>query len=61
MPFSQSYIPFSCETSKQAIFIAEGLDQIHGCFYTLTVLFALLGHSSPFKQNNVNGVNEPKW
>jgi isoleucyl-tRNA synthetase len=56
MPFSQFHIPFSGREWAQADFIAEGLDQTRGWFYTLTVLSTLLGHKSPFKNLIVNGL-----
>ena len=56
MPFSQNHIPFSGKEWKQSDFIAEGLDQTRGWFYTLTILSTLLGHPSPFKHVIVNGL-----
>ncbi|KAH0789139.1 isoleucine--tRNA ligase, cytoplasmic [Histomonas meleagridis] len=56
MPFSQNHIPFSGKKFIQADFIAEGLDQTRGWFYTLTVLSTLLGYTSPFKHVIVNGL-----
>ena len=56
MPFSQNHIPFSGKEWKQADFIAEGLDQTRGWFYTLTILSTLLGHKSPFQHLIVNGL-----
>jgi isoleucyl-tRNA synthetase len=56
MPFAQFHIPFSGRPWVQADFIAEGLDQTRGWFYTLTILSTLLGHPSPFKNLIVNGL-----
>lgn len=56
MPFSQNHIPFSGLEWRQADFIAEGLDQTRGWFYTLTILSTLLGHPSPFKNLICNGL-----
>lgn len=56
MPFSQNHIPFSGKEWMQADFIAEGLDQTRGWFYTLTILSTFLGHPSPFKHCIVNGL-----
>ncbi|OHS95009.1 isoleucyl-tRNA synthetase family protein [Tritrichomonas foetus] len=56
MPFSQNHIPFSGKEFVQADFIAEGLDQTRGWFYTLTILSTLLDHTSPFKHLIVNGL-----
>lgn len=56
MPFSQNHIPFSGKEWAQADFIAEGLDQTRGWFYTLTILSTFLGHKSPFKNLICNGL-----
>lgn len=56
MPFAQFHIPFSGKQWRQGDFIAEGLDQTRGWFYTLTVLSSLLGHVSPMKNVIVNGL-----
>jgi isoleucyl-tRNA synthetase len=56
MPFAQFHIPFSGRDWVQSDFVAEGLDQTRGWFYTLTVLSTLLGHPSPFKNLIVNGL-----
>ena len=56
MPFSQFHIPFSGKQWRQADFIAEGLDQTRGWFYTLVILSTFLGHEAPFKNLIVNGM-----
>ena len=56
MPFSQFHIPFSGKEWRQADFIAEGLDQTRGWFYTLVILSTFLGHEAPFKNLIVNGM-----
>jgi isoleucyl-tRNA synthetase len=56
MPFSQNHIPFSGKEWRQGDFIAEGLDQTRGWFYTMTILSSLLGHPSPYKHLIVNGL-----
>jgi len=56
MPFAQDHIPFSGKEWQQADFIAEGLDQTRGWFYTLTILSTLTGHVCPFKNVIVNGL-----
>ncbi|KAK8882659.1 hypothetical protein M9Y10_045301 [Tritrichomonas musculus] len=56
MPFALNHLPFSGKKWQQADFIAEGLDQTRGWFYTLTILSAFLGHPSPFKNVIVNGL-----
>lgn len=60
MPYAQEHYPFE---NKDAIdkrfpadFIAEGLDQTRGWFYTLTVLAAALFNKPAFKNVIVNGI-----
>ncbi|KAL2143145.1 hypothetical protein VTI28DRAFT_292 [Corynascus sepedonium] len=61
MPYASNHSPF--ENSERfyeglfpADFIAEGLDQTRGWFYTLTVLGNKLFDTSPFKNVIVNGI-----
>ena len=61
MPYASIHYPF--ENSDQfhnglfpADFIAEGLDQTRGWFYTLMVLGTKLFHTPPFKNVIVNGI-----
>ena len=61
MPYASIHYPF--QNSEQfhnglfpADFIAEGLDQTRGWFYTLTVLGNKLFKTSPFKNVIVNGI-----
>lgn len=61
MPYASSHYPF--ENSEKfhgglfpADFIAEGLDQTRGWFYTLTVLGNKLFNTSPFRNVIVNGI-----
>ena len=60
MPYAQAHYPF--ENRKQfdenfpADFIAEGVDQTRGWFYTLLVLSTLLFNKPPFKNLIVNGL-----
>jgi isoleucyl-tRNA synthetase len=60
MPYAQLHYPFeNQEIFKQgfpAEFIAEGLDQTRGWFYTLTVLSAALFDKPAFKNVIVNGM-----
>jgi isoleucyl-tRNA synthetase len=60
MPYAQLHYPFENEAVfKQgfpAEFIAEGLDQTRGWFYTLTVLSAALFDKPAFKNVIVNGM-----
>ncbi len=60
MPFASKHYPFSNQDkfSSQfpADFIAEGLDQTRGWFYTLTVLGNELFQTSPFRNCIVNGI-----
>ena len=60
MPYAQLHYPFeNKEVFKEgfpAEFIAEGLDQTRGWFYTLTVLSAALFNKPAFKNVIVNGL-----
>ena len=60
MPYAQHHYPFenkdSFDNNFPAEFIAEGLDQTRGWFYTLTVLGTALFGRSPFKNVVVNGM-----
>ena len=59
MPYAQSHYPFKnrekFEKSFPADFIAEGIDQTRGWFYTLTVLGSALFNKESFKNVIVNG------
>lgn len=60
MPYAQQHYPFEnkahFEANFPADFIAEGLDQTRGWFYTLVVLAAALFDEPPFKNVIVNGL-----
>lgn len=60
MPYAQNHYPFEhregFEQSFPADFIAEGIDQTRGWFYTLTVLSAALFNKPAFKNIIVNGI-----
>ncbi len=60
MPYAQHHFPFEnqqmFENGFPADFIAEGLDQTRGWFYTLTVLSAALYDQPAFKNVIVNGI-----
>lgn len=60
MPYSSSHYPFEnkeyFEKSFPGDFIAEGVDQTRGWFYTLVVLGTLLFGRLPFKNCVVNGI-----
>ena len=62
MPYGQHHYPFSCDEgtfAKQnfpAQFIAEGLDQTRGWFYSLIVLGTALFGKSPYENVIVNGL-----
>ncbi len=60
MPYGQLHYPFEnkdlFEKSFPADFIAEGLDQTRGWFYTLMVLSTALFGKAPFKNCIVNGM-----
>ncbi len=60
MPYAQEHYPFEnkerFERNFPAQYIAEGLDQTRGWFYTLVVLGTALFGKSPFKNVIVNGL-----
>ncbi len=60
MPYAQAHYPFEnkqeFEDTFPADFIAEGLDQTRGWFYTLLVLSTALFGEAPFKNVVVNGI-----
>ncbi|MFN3411147.1 MAG: isoleucine--tRNA ligase [Exilispira sp.] len=60
MPYAQEHYPFENKekflSRFPADFIAEGLDQTRGWFYTLTVLAAALFNKPAFKNCIVNGL-----
>jgi isoleucyl-tRNA synthetase len=60
MPYAQLHYPFEneeqFEASFPADFIAEGLDQTRGWFYTLMVLSTAIFKKAPFKNVVVNGM-----
>lgn len=60
MPYAQNHYPFEnearVEANLPADFIAEGLDQTRGWFYTLTVLSTALFQRPAFKNVIVNGI-----
>lgn len=61
MPFAQSNYPHSVSEEKfnktfPANFIAEGLDQTRGWFYTLMVISTAIKGCAPFKNLIVNGI-----
>jgi len=60
MPYAQDHYPFenaaAFERAFPADFIAEGLDQTRGWFYTLTVIASALFQKPAFKNVVVNGI-----
>jgi isoleucyl-tRNA synthetase len=60
MPYAQKHYPFEnkekFERTFPADFIAEGVDQTRGWFYTLTVLSSALFQKPAFKNVIVNGI-----
>ncbi len=56
MPYAQSHYPFERHFSFPAEFIAEGIDQTRGWFYTLLVLSTALFNKSAYKNVIVNGM-----
>ncbi|XP_044012686.1 isoleucine--tRNA ligase, cytoplasmic [Aphidius gifuensis] len=60
MPYAQAHYPFEnvekFEESFPADFIAEGIDQTRGWFYTLLVIGTALFNKAPFKNLVCNGL-----
>tara|TARA_Y200000002_G_scaffold73650_1_gene57698 strand:+ start:325 stop:3441 length:3117 start_codon:yes stop_codon:yes gene_type:complete len=59
MPFAQNHYPFAGQAIEDifpADFIAEGLDQTRGWFYTLHVIATALFDKAAYKNVNVNGI-----
>ena len=56
MPFAQNRYVFEREGFFQADFVAEGVDQTRGWFYTLVVLSTALYGKAPFKNLMCNGL-----
>ncbi|XP_055922181.1 isoleucine--tRNA ligase, cytoplasmic [Eupeodes corollae] len=60
MPFAQQHFPFENEkdfmNNFPADFIAEGIDQTRGWFYTLLVISTALFNKPPFKNLIANGL-----
>lgn len=60
MPFAQAHYPFEnkkeFEESFPAQFVAEGIDQTRGWFYTLLILSTHLFESAPWQNVIVNGL-----
>lgn len=60
MPYAQNHYPFEnqqqIESGFPADFIAEGLDQTRGWFYTLMVISTALFNQSAFKNAIVSGI-----
>ncbi len=57
--YDSGSVPFASQNLRQLVpadFIAEGLDQTRGWFYTLLVLSTALFNKSPYKQVVVNGL-----
>ena len=56
MPFSHQHYPFEKKFNFPADFIAEGVDQTRGWFYTLLVLSTIVMNEPAFKNVIVNGL-----
>ena len=56
MPFAHQHYPFEKSFDFPADFIAEGVDQTRGWFYTLLVLSTILKNQPAFKNVIVNGL-----
>ena len=56
MPFAYQHYPFKSKFNFPADFIAEGLDQTRGWFYTLLVISTIIKDMPAFKNVIVNGL-----
>ena len=56
VPYASKHYPFESQTVKFADFIAEGLDQTRGWFYTLAIIGTHLFGEFPYKNVIVNGI-----
>lgn len=61
MPFAQHHYPFTTNEQQfskiyPADFIAEGIDQTRGWFYTLNVISTALRNDTPYRNLIVNGL-----
>lgn len=56
VPYASRHYPFSTDKVQFADFIAEGLDQTRGWFYTLAIIGTHLFGQFPFKNVIVNGI-----
>ncbi len=56
MPYAQAHYPFERRLPFPAEFIAEGVDQTRGWFYTLLVLSTALFNKPAYKNVIVNGI-----
>ena len=60
MPYGQAHYPFenkkNFESNFPADFIAEGIDQTRGWFYTLLVVSTALFDCPPYKNLIINGL-----
>jgi isoleucyl-tRNA synthetase len=56
MPFAHQHFPFEKKFNFPADFIAEGVDQTRGWFYTLLVLSTIVKNEPAFKNVIVNGL-----
>jgi isoleucyl-tRNA synthetase len=60
MPYAQQHYPFENKDRFNKIFpadfIAEGIDQTRGWFYTLLVISTILFGKPPFRNLIVNGL-----
>ena len=70
MPFAQAHYPFSLEKTNiktlsgldyPADFIAEGMDQTRGWFYTMMAIATALGYKTPYKNVVALGLINDKF
>jgi len=69
MPYAQAHYPFNRETNTKTLsgleypadYIAEGMDQTRGWFYTLLAIATALGYKAPYKNVVVLGLINDKF
>lgn len=65
MPYAQNHFPFAGDAKKPPLFpadyIAEGMDQTRGWFYTLLAIATALGYEAPYRNVITFGLMNDKF
>ncbi|MDR1681119.1 MAG: isoleucine--tRNA ligase [Prevotellaceae bacterium] len=56
MPFAQNHYPFATDTFRPADFIAEGVDQTRGWFFTLHAIAGIITGTTAYRSVVANGL-----